>query len=143
MTRPRLFIDASVLIAAAASPKGGSAAVLELGRRGHARLLTSKLVLTEAERNIRQKLPSDVLVRFYQQVGTVHLKIVPAATEDEIAAASEIVATKDAHVLAAALKGRADALLTLDRRHLLALAVRQASPIAIQAPGEFLQQFAA
>ena len=142
MAAPGLFIDASVLIAAAASPTGGSAAVLELGRRGHVRLLASKQVLLEAEHNIRRKLPSDVLLRFYQYVGTLPLRIVAAPAPEELAQAAEIVAQKDAHVLAAARKGRADALLTLDRKHLLAPAVRAASACAIQTPGEFLQGFA-
>jgi predicted nucleic acid-binding protein len=142
MAAPRLFIDASVFIAAAASPTGGSAAVLELGRRGRVRLLASKQVLLEAEHNIRRKLPSEALLRFYQYLGTLPLRIVAAATAEEIAQAAEVVAEKDAHVLAAALKARADALLTLDRKHLLAPAVRAASATAIQTPGEFLQGFA-
>ncbi len=61
MATPRLFVDASVWIAAAASPTGGSAAVLELGRRSRVHLLASKQVLLEAEHNIRRKLPSETL----------------------------------------------------------------------------------
>ncbi len=140
MAIPRVFIDASMLIAAAASSTGGSAAVLELGRRGQVLLLVSKLVLVEAERNIRQKLPSEALLRFHQYIGTLPLQVVAAATDREIAEASRIVAEKDAHVLAAALKGQTDVLLTLDRKHLLASAVRAASPVVIQTPGEFLQE---
>jgi predicted nucleic acid-binding protein len=136
---PTLFIDASVLIAAAASPTGGSAAVLELGRRGHVHLWVSRQVLLEAEHNIRRKLPPDALLRFYQYVGTLPLQIVAAPTAEELAQAASIVAEKDAHVLAAALKAHADALLTLDRKHLLAPAVQEASACAIRTPGEFLQ----
>ena len=141
MATPRLFIDASVFIAATASPTGGSAAVLELGRRGRVRLFASKQVLLEAERNIRRKLPSDALLCFYRYIGTLPLRIIAAPGAEEIKWAAEVVAEKDAHVLAAALKARADALLTLDRKHLLAPAVRAASACAIQTPGEFLQGF--
>ncbi len=141
MARPTLFIDASVFIAAAASATGGSATVLELGRRGLVRLFGSKLVLIEAERNIREKLSPDVMLRFYSQIGTTDLKLVKPASDHEIAAARQIVAEKDAHVLATAVKGRVDVLLTLDRKHLLTAAVRRASPVRIQTPGEFLQQF--
>lgn len=140
MAIPKVFIDASVFIAAAGSPTGGSAAVLELGHRGQVLLLASKLVLVEAERNIRQKLSSEKLLRFYEYIGTLPLQVVAAATEEEIAEAAEVVAEKDAHVLAAAVNGRADVLLTLDRKHLLAPAVRAASPVVIQTPGEFLQE---
>lgn len=106
------------------------------------RLPASKQVLVEAEYNIRRKMPSDVLLRFYQYVGTLPLQIVAAATAGELAQAAEVVAEKDAHVLAAALKAHVDALLTLDRKHLLAPTVRAASACAIQTPGEFLQGMA-
>jgi putative PIN family toxin of toxin-antitoxin system len=139
----KVLIDASVFIAAAGSPTGGSAAVLELGRQGQVLLLASKIVLVEAERNIRQKLSSKKLLRLYEYIGTLPLQVVAAATEEEIAKAAEVVAEKDAHVLAVALRGRADVLLTLDRMHLLAPAVRAASPVVIQTPGEFLQELVA
>jgi predicted nucleic acid-binding protein len=141
MAKPKLFIDASVFVAAAASPAGGSAAVLELGRRGRVRLLTSRLVLVEAERNTRQKLPTEALLGFYQYIGTLPIKITASVTEAEIARAARIVAEKDAHVLAAATKSRADVLLTLDRRHLLTPAAQSYSPVLIQTPGGFLQAF--
>lgn len=141
MAGPKLFIDASVFIAAAGSPTGGSAAVLELGRHGLVRLFGSKLVLLEAERNIREKMSSDAFLRFYDQIGTTKLKLVKPVNTRELAVARRIVAEKDAHVLAAARKGRVDALLTLDRKHLLTPEVRSLSPVLIQTPGEFLQQF--
>jgi len=140
MPAPRLFIDASVFVAVAAFPAGGSAAVLELGRRGRVRLVTSKRVLVEAVRNTRQKLPAEALLRLYQYIGILPLRIVAAPTEEEIARVSETVAEKDAHLLAAALKARANVLITLDRRHLLTPEVRMASRLVIQMPGEFLQE---
>ncbi len=141
MAAPKLFIDASVFIAAAGSPTGGSAAVLELGRRGLVRLFGSKLVLLEAERNIREKMSPHALLRFYGQIGTTKLKLVKSVNTRELVAARRIVAEKDAHVLAAAVKGHVEALLTLDRKHLLTPEVRASSPVLIQTPGEFLQQF--
>jgi len=67
----RLFLDASVWIAAAGSPTGGSALVLELCRHGHATAVTSRLVLLEAERNIRKKLGPEALLRFYELLGGI------------------------------------------------------------------------
>ncbi len=141
MAAPKLFIDASVFIAAAASATGGSSAVLELGRRGMVRLFGSKLVLLEAERNIREKMSNDALLRFYDLIGNTKLKLVKPPNARELAVARRIVAEKDAHVHAAAIKGRVDTLLTLERKHLLTPEDRAASPILIQTPGEFLQQF--
>jgi predicted nucleic acid-binding protein len=141
MATPKLFVDASVFIAAAASPTGGSAAVLKLGQRRRVRLFGSRLVLIEAERNIRLKLPQEILRQFYIQIGSIDLKLVKPPNADEITAARAIVAEKDAHVLAAAVKGRVNVLVTLDRKHLLTDTVRRASPIPIQTPGDFLQEF--
>lgn len=138
---PTLFTDASVLIAAAASPSGGSSAILELGRRKKVRLIASKLVLVEAERNIRDKLPEDVLLRFYEQLASIPVRLVRSATEAEIAKAEQIVATKDAHVVAAAGKARVDVLLTLDRKHLLVDSVRASVPFLIETPGDFLKRY--
>jgi len=123
---PRLFLDASVWIAAAGSATGGSAVLLELCRQGWIRVVTSRLVLLEAERNIRAKLKRKALLRFYR----------------EIAAQSRIIHPKDAHVLAAGVKGRVDFLLTLDRKDFMTSKVLHAGlPFRIMTPGDFLQSW--
>ncbi len=121
----RLFLDASVWIAAAGSRTGASALTLALCRHGHVVVVSSRLVLLEAERNIRGKLGEDALLRFYQ----------------EIAAQSQIIHARDAHVLAAALKANAEVLLTLDRKHFLSPTVLRAGlPFQIMTPGDFLHR---
>lgn len=138
---PRLFLDASVMIAAAASRTGASALILALCGHGDARAVSSRLVLLEAERNIRRKLGQDVLLRFYQEVAGLDLDLVANPTPQEITDQSQIIDLKDAHVLAAALKGRADFLLTLDRKHLLTPTVLGAGlPFMILTPGDFLRR---
>ncbi len=141
---PRLFLDASVFIAAAGSRTGASAMVLALCRHGHARAMSSRLVLREAERNIQGKLGADALLRFYQEIAALDLDLVETATPQEVAAQSRIIHPKDAHVLAAALKGRVEALLTLDRKHFLSPSVLQAGlPFAILTPRDFLRRLLA
>jgi predicted nucleic acid-binding protein len=138
---PRLFLDASVWIAAAGSPTGGSALVLAWCRQGHAKPVGSRRVLLEAERNIRDKLGEEVLLRFYRELAALDLELVEPPTPQEIAAQSQILSPKDAHVLAAALKGRTDILLTLDRKHLLTPSVLKADlPFQIMTPGDFLRR---
>lgn len=138
---PRLFLDASVFIAAAGSRTGASAMVLAVCRHGRAKAVSSRLVLREAERNIHGKLGTDALLRFYQDIGVLGLELVEAPSPHEIAAQSELISPKDAHVLAAALKGRVEALLTLDRKHFLTARVLQAGlPFAILTPGGFLRR---
>ncbi len=58
----KIFLDSSVLFTAVNSPTGGSAKLFTLK---NIKLTTSKLVLTETERNIREKLESYHLERFF------------------------------------------------------------------------------
>ena len=137
----KLFIDASVFIAAAGSPEGGSSFVLELCKRGHFRALCTKLVLLEAERNIHRKLGAGALLRFYQGLAELDPTLEAPPTPEEITSCEPIVGEKDAHVLAAALKSGADVLLTLDRRHFMTEKVRDARlGLKIATPGDFLRE---
>lgn len=138
---PRLLLDASVWVAAAGSATGGSALVLEICRQGLAHAVSSRLVLLEAERNIARKLGNDPLLRFYEALGLLDLEVVPDPTSREIEAQTRIIDAKDAHVLAAALKGGVEFLLTLDRRHFMTRAVLEAElSFAILTPGDFLRR---
>lgn len=139
---PRLFLDASVLIAAAGSPTGASALVLDVCRHGQAWAASSRLVLLEAERNIRAKFGQDTLLRFYQQIAGLDLDLVEAPTPQEIADMQRIIHPKDAHVLAAAANGGVEVLLTLDRAHFLSPLVLEAGlPFQIMTPGDFLRRW--
>jgi predicted nucleic acid-binding protein len=137
---PRVFLDASVLIAAAASPSGGSALVAGVCKAGLATPLVSRLVLWEAERNLRSKFPANALLEFYRLLGELEPQVVPDPTPAAIRKASAVIPAKDAHVLAGARLGKATHLLTLDRRHLLGPKTREAIlPIVVCTPGEFLR----
>lgn len=141
---PRLFLDASVWIAASGSTTGASASILALCRRGLARAVTSRLALLEAERNIQAKFGDDALARFYRSIADLPMDVVNVPTPEEILIHETTIHPKDAHVLASAIKGRADHLLTLDRKHFLALSVRRANlPFAILTPGDFLRNLVA
>jgi predicted nucleic acid-binding protein len=134
-----VFIDASVWIAAAGSPTGGSSLVLEIcgGQRFEA--VCSQRVLQEAQTNIRANLPVEVLVRFYQLLAAAEPGIVSPVGPGEEVQYSGIIAEKDAHVVAAAVRGGAAYLVTLDRKHLANAEVRGAGlPIQILLQGEFI-----
>ena len=136
----RLFIDASVWIAAAGSPVGASALILSVCLEDHARAVTSRIVLREAERNIRAKLGSDALVGFYRHLGSIPLDMTKEPTPEEIAVQSQVIVTKDAHVLASTIGAGIDVLLTLDRKHFSCREVREAGlPFSIMTPGDFLR----
>lgn len=139
---PRVLLDASVWIAGAGSASGGSAVLVEMGLSGKIRIVSSRLLLLEAERNIQTKLPRKALLRFYKYVSTVDILIVEAPEEEDIVAQMRIIHPKDAHVLATAVKSRVDYLLTLDRRDFMTSKVLGAAfPFEIMTPGDFLRSW--
>jgi len=141
---PRLFLDASVLIAAAGSAEGGAAVVLEVCRAKLAIPVLTRLVPREAERNIQSKLDREVLLRFYRLIADLEPELLPIPSAEDLQRASQVVPTKDAHVLAGARAGAATHLVTLDRIHFLQEDQRAGIlPIVACTPGEFLQGYLA
>lgn len=112
----KAFLDSSVLFTAVNSPTGGSAKLFTLKR---IELVTSKLVLTEVERNVREKLENYHLRRFFLLVKK--LEIIEQKPDLKlIQRAQKVIAKKDAVILAEAKKAKADFLITLDRKHFFA-----------------------
>lgn len=141
MAPPRVlvFLDASVLVAAARSPSGGSAVSLEVCRGRLFRAALTARVLLEARVNIGEKFGEPEMVRFYQQLAALEPQMAAPPSAERMAFCIPLVGEKDAHVLAAALECGAAYLLTLDRRHLLTPAVRSAGlGLTVLTPGEFL-----
>lgn len=138
----KLFFDASVLIAAAHSPTGGSGYLLEACRRGRFKPVVTRLVLIEAERNIKAKLGEEDLLRFYQLLGSVDFAIEPPVSAKEIADYGHLIEEKDAHVLAAAIRSGAQFLLTLDTRHFTTKRLSKADlGLIIVTPGQFIKVY--
>ena len=137
---PRLFIDACVLVAAANSPSGGSARLLQIAGEGKIRLAATRLVMHEAKTNIIDLLGRPVWPWFCQIIGPLRLSLADPPTTKEKEPWGKITSPKDVHVLAGAIKSKANFLITLDRRHILKTSVQEAFPIPILAPGDFLQQ---
>jgi putative PIN family toxin of toxin-antitoxin system len=139
----RVLLDATCWVAAAGSPAGGSAAIILLAQAFLLVLVTSRSVLQEAERNIRNKMGDAALERFYLLLDTTEIEISEQTTAEEEQIWAAFTADKDRHVLAAALKAKADVLVTLDRKHVLTEDVRANFPIPVQDTKEFLTQFQA
>ena len=134
----KVFLDASVLIAAAISPRGHARDLVLQGLRGEWSLYLSSLVLEETQRNLARKAPK-ALPAFmsFRRTLTTNLVDPPKATVLEIA---ETVAVKDAPIVAAAVCVRAHYLATYDRRHLLSRAavIRTQFGVEVVTPGDIL-----
>jgi len=128
------------MVAAAGSPDGGSALLLEICQAKNIPVLVTRLVLREAERNVKLKLGETALLRFYKIIADLDPEVVQIPIDEDLAAASAVVALKDAHVLAGARNGRVTHLVTLDRKHFLGNDRRKAIlPIVACTPGELLR----
>lgn len=110
-----IFLDSSVLFTAVNSPVGGSAKLFTLK---NVRLITSELVLTEVEKNIRKKLLDYHLERFFLLVEK--LVIVGSPINKMILKkAQKVIVKKDVVILVQAKQAKADYLVTLDKKHFL------------------------
>ena len=140
--RVLIFFDASVLLAAAGSPRGGSSAAIALiAGSDRYEAVVSGQVLREALGNLRLKFLEEALVRFYTQLGGLRpgLAQVGEGLAPQDLPAS--LAPKDRHVVEACLNAGANICLTLDRRHLLTDELRRwgiEHGIRFLTPGEFL-----
>ena len=147
MTAPhRLFLDANVWFAAAVSPTGASAMLLVLCQEGQCNATVTRRILQDAEHNLRAKAKSRdaALVRFYRLIVAPGVQVVPTPSPEKAASYAAIVPAKDTHVLAGADTAKADAPITLDRRHLFVASVRQAKlPFEILTLGMFLRRLLA
>lgn len=110
-----VFVDSSVLFSAINSPTGGSSKLFTLK---NIKLITSKLALTETERNVRQKLHEYHIDRFFMLAGKmVILKQLP--DKRLIKKAKRVIVDKDSVILAESKQSAADFLVTLDKKHFL------------------------
>lgn len=138
-----LFFDASVLVAGAHSETGGSALLLEACKLGGFVAQVTALVILEAAHVLERDFPRRSMVRFYDSLAGIDWRILPVPPAERLETYTSLIDAKDLHVLAAAVEGESDFLLTLDRRHILAAAERVAEaglPIRILTPGEFIRR---
>lgn len=136
----RVFFDANVYFAGFDSPKGASAFVLELARRRKIGVYASRLVLREANRNLRAKSEKKVLKSFRRYLESVKIHIVPAPDETLFKPYESYLHPKDVPVLAAALTAKSDYLITLDRRHFLTPEVlSKVKKIKVCTPADFIR----
>lgn len=139
MKRPRVFLDASVLFAAAASTTGASRAIIVLAEIGLIRVIVSSQVLEEAERNLSRKAPK--ALPFYRQViASLGLEMVNEPAPGKVAECAEVIEAKDAPILAAAMEAKPARLVTLNTKHFLVPEVIAFFRLTIQTPGEFIQE---
>jgi predicted nucleic acid-binding protein len=133
-----VFIDSSVLYAAAFSATGPARRLILKGLEGSVALAISDLVLEETKRNLTKNAP---LARpSFTILANLFSPVIINPTKAEVLRAAQIVHYKDAPIVAAAAKAKADYLATHDVKHLLnhAQAIADAYGMTVLAPSELL-----
>lgn len=127
----RISLDASVWIAGLLSSRGASRALIEELEVSDAVVLIAPATIAEIVRNLQKKATRVELEAFTEWYGRLHPELVrgrPAL----IRKAAAVIIPKDALILAAAIAGQADLLVTLDRRHFFKPTVRRfAEPLEL------------
>ncbi len=113
----RVFVDSSVLMAAAISATGFARDLIVAGQLKYLTLVLSAVVVEETERNLRRKAPAAIpaFEFFLTQVPFITTE----ASRALVQRVAKVVELRDAAIVAGAMSGRAQYLATYDRRHLL------------------------
>jgi predicted nucleic acid-binding protein len=116
-TKPRIFIDADVLFAGAASPNEHSASnlLLRMAELTLIEAITSTQVITEAERNLLDKIPNALPA--FQMLVSRCLRVVEDQDPAEIAKYVGLANSEDLPILAAAVQEECSLLATFNTRH--------------------------
>lgn len=134
--KPRVFVDADVLFAGAASGSehGASQVILSMAEITLIEALTSEQVMTEVERNLRRKIPQ--ALPNFRYLSSRCLQIVPDPGKSELALYAGQADAKDLPILIAAQRESCPWLVTFNIRHF-----QPGLPdvIALR-PGEFLSR---
>lgn len=132
--KPSVFVDADVLFAGAASPgdHGASLVILRMAEITLIDAVTSRQVVTEAERNLSAKLPQS-LPTFRLLVDRC-LRVVPDPHSEDLAPHTGIADPKDLPILVTAVREGCPWLVTFNLRDF-----RPGHPdVTVLRPGDFV-----
>jgi hypothetical protein len=132
--RPRIFVDADVLFAGAASPSehGASLLVLRMAEITLVEALASEQVIAEVERNLTEKLPQALPA--FRLIASRCLRVVPDPSASYLQPHCGLADPPDLPILVAALREGCSWLITFNVRH-----CQPGHPaVAVLRPGDFL-----
>ena len=134
----RIFLDSSVLYAAAFSKTGPARRLILKGLEGSIALAISDLVLEETKRNLTRNAP--LALPSFHRLADLFSPFITNPTKAEVLKAAQIVHLKDAPIVAAAAKAKAGYLATHDVKHLInhTKAIAAAYGITVITPAELL-----
>jgi predicted nucleic acid-binding protein len=135
----RVFLDSNVILSGLFSEGGAPRILLDLLSLDLPFLtgLTGRYNLLEIERNLIKKMPACIPL-YKSYLSKLNVTIVPLPSSEELEEYLGVTADKDVPVLVSALKGKADFLVTGDKKDFSHLKMAGAFPFKIVSPSEFL-----
>lgn len=134
----KVFLDASVIIAAILSPSGGSAKLMQLISLKQVIGITTQTVVEEIiEHSSKIDKTVEEIIKFIANHGILVRKKVTGTESERF---RDTVDPDDAHLIAGSLLTKCQCLVTLDRKHLLRQDIRaKVKPLKIVEPGDILK----
>lgn len=132
-----VFLDTSVLLSGLASPNGGSGIILGAGAQSLFKLVVTDLIIEEGFRRTKRLKIKELLLKQLVVNGVINVIKTP---DDEFINRFAYLTSDpdDAHVLAGAIMAKADAMVSLDKKHILTPRIKIAlKPMKILSPKQF------
>jgi predicted nucleic acid-binding protein len=135
----RIFLDSNVILSGFISDRGAPRILLDLLSLDLPFLkgLTGQYNLIEIERNLNRKMPGCLPV-YKEYFPQLNLEIIPLPSRKDIIKYTGVTAAKDVPVLVSAIKGKADFLVTGDKKDFSQLKLKSPLPLRIINPADFL-----
>jgi predicted nucleic acid-binding protein len=133
-----VFLDSSVLYAAAFSATGPARRLILKDIEGSVALAIIDLVLEETKRNLTKNAPG--ALPYFNLLADLFSPFITNPNKADVLKAAQIVHLKDAPIVAAAARAKVEYLATHDVKHLLAQAqaIEAAYGITVIAPAELV-----
>lgn len=137
----KIFLDSNVIISGLLSGKGAPKILLDVLSLKLPFLtgVTGRYNIIEIERTIKKKLP-EALPVYKEYFPKTNISVIPLPSAEEIRRFSGHINDKDVPVLVSAVKGKADFLLTGDKRHFEKLKSSRKYPFIVLSPADFIEK---
>jgi len=133
---PKVYFNASVILAGLSSSTGGSAKLLNWVKSGHITGIISEIIADEV---IRRSPKIHINPDLAQKQIRIIFKVVPPPSHNLTEKYSHLVADQsDAHVLASAQAASSKFLVSLDKKHILTLQSK-IKIFKVVSPGELIK----
>lgn len=135
----RVFLDSNIILSGLLSDKGAPRVILDIlcMRLQFLTGITGLYNIIEIERNLANKLPAAIPM-YKEYLPKLNLEFIPIPSHEDMKSLAGHIADKDVPVLASALKGKADFLVTGDKKDFTKLKTKKLYAFNIVTPTEFL-----